>query len=190
MDVDIKKESCPIIKNKILWITICLLFCYTFGGFFLLPFLIERFLPDRLGKQLGCTVSVDDVSMNPYTLSVEVNGFRINDTSDDTIISFDRLFINAQSSSLFRMAFTFKEITLDTLDINVAISSDGVVNLARLGGKKQNEQQDTTAADINRGGMIRLLLQAVNLNGCRVSLTDNRQVIPAHTAFYPLNINL
>jgi cAMP-dependent protein kinase regulator len=53
------------------------------------------------------------VRFNPFVLSLEVTGFTMLDTDAVALAEFDRFFANFQLSSLFRWAWTFRELSLE-----------------------------------------------------------------------------
>ncbi len=72
-------------------------------GFFVLPPLIKPVLAEKLGLALHRQVTIDSMSINPYALSVTLDGVTILEPeSKAKFASFDRLYLNLESSSLFR----------------------------------------------------------------------------------------
>ncbi|MEP5174228.1 hypothetical protein, partial [Marinobacter alexandrii] len=56
---------------------------YVLAGFLLVPWWLERALPEQLAERLGWQVEVDDVSFNPLTFTVGAEGLSAQD-GDDT----------------------------------------------------------------------------------------------------------
>lgn len=187
MSVKIKKICISACRSRITVIAAILIVLYAFIGFLLAPFLIERYLPGMLGRRIDCDVSLRQVKVNPFALSLEAADFQINEPSGRSIAGFQRLYVNFQLSSLFRWALTFQEIAIDAPYVNAVIDADGKVNLARLA--VQDAGRPVEAPD-EEGGPIRMLIYKTGINQGRIDLTDNRQSIPALVSFYPLNISL
>ena len=175
-----------IYKSKAVIIIAGLAILYTLIGFFLLPYLVERYLPSMLGRRLGCEVSLKEVKINPYAMTLEAKEFQIKEPSGRAMTGFQRLYVDFELSSLFRWALTFAEVDVDSPAVNLVIDPDGKVNLARLAG------QETAAATTGKkeSKPLRLLLRNITVNQGRIDVTDNRQSIPANVSFYPLNIKL
>jgi len=174
-------ETC---KNMIVIIIATMVVLYTVIGFFLLPFLIERYIPPMLSQRLNSEVSLKQVKINPYSLTLEAIGFQINEPSGRAIAEFQRLYVDFQLSSLFKWALTFADVAMDAPSVNIVIDPDGKLNLARLAGQKTSEKTEET------DGPLRFLLQNIEINQGKIDLTDNRQSVPASVSFYPLNIRL
>ena len=174
-------ETC---KSKAVIIAAILIVLYTVTGFFLLPYLIEHFLPESLSQRLDSEVSLQQVKINPFTLTLEAKEFQINEPSGRAMVGFERLYVNFQLSSLFRWALTFADIIVDAPSVNAVIDPDGKLNLARLAGKDPATPEEET----NRP--LRMLLHNIQINKGKIDVTDARQPIPATVSFSPLNIQL
>ena len=174
-------ETC---KSKAVIIAAILIVLYTVTGFFLLPYLIEHFLPESLSQRLDSEVSLQQVKINPFTLTLEAKEFQINEPSGRAMVGFERLYVNFQLSSLFRWALTFADIIVDAPSVNAVIDPDGKLNLARLAGKDPATHEEET----NRP--LRMLLHNIQINKGKIDVTDARQPIPATVSFSPLNIQL
>ncbi len=171
-------------KNKIVIIIAILAALYALIGFFLVPFLIERYLPPMLSQRLNSQVTLEQVKINPFRLTLEARGFRINEPSGSSIAGFKRLFIDFQLSSLFKWALTFADVVVDAPSINIVIDKDGRFNLSRLSGKGKK------SASRESKGLPRILLQNIEINQGKIDLTYHRQSIPANVSIKSLDIRL
>jgi uncharacterized protein involved in outer membrane biogenesis len=179
-------ETCKSMKVIIIAILIVL---YTVTGFFLLPFLIERYLPPMLSQRLNSDVSLQDVKINPFKLTLEAVGFQINEPSGRVIAGLQRLYVDFQLSSLFQWALTFADVKVDAPSINIVIDLDGKLNLARLAGQDKTGQDAASPAE-EASRPLRILLRNIEINQGRINVTDNRQPIPASVSLFPLNIQM
>ena len=186
MSEKIKQTVIGICMNKAIIIAASLVVLYTVSGFFLLPYLIERYLPGMLGKSLNCEVSLKEVKVNPFAMTLEAKEFQMKEPSGMAIAGLQRLYVNFQLSSLFHWALTFSEVSVDAPSMNIVIDADGKVNLARLAGQETDAPEEKK----EEGKPLRLLLRNIAINQGRIDMTDNRQAIPANLSFYPLNIKL
>jgi hypothetical protein len=184
----LKQTIIKNLRSKLVIITGALIVLYGVAGFFVLPYLIKSYAPGMLKKHLGVEASLQEVKFDPFMLDLELKGFQMKETSGSPLAGFQRLYINFQTSSLFRWALTFDEMTIDGLSVNVVVDPDGKLNLAKLAGPST---ATTAAPPVNKKSkLLRMLLQTFNLNQGRIDITDKRQPIPATESFYPLNINL
>src|SRR5574337_1134460 len=67
-------------------------------AFFALPPLARSFLMRTLSEALHREVTIQQISINPFTLSLTVRGVVVKDReTSDTFASFDQLFVNLES---------------------------------------------------------------------------------------------
>ncbi len=179
----IKERMTGVVRSKITIIAALLLVMYTLTGFFLLPFLAGHFLPEMLSERLQSEVTLEKVSLNPYSLAMEVRKFKANEPSGEPLAGFERLHVNFQLSSLFRWALTFRDVILDNAFLNMVITKDGSLNLQLLAGNGADglEPSPDTSKD-----PLRVMLYNMEINGARIDVTDNRQPQPAKLSFHPL----
>jgi uncharacterized protein involved in outer membrane biogenesis len=89
-------------------------------GFFVAPPIARSVASKQLGELLGRKVSIARVRINPFALSLTVEGFQIFEADGSTpFAGFQRLYVNAQISSVFRRAPIIKEIGLESLRVHV-----------------------------------------------------------------------
>jgi hypothetical protein len=185
MSTKIKHVVVRTCKNKVVIIIAILLVLYTLTGFFLGPFIIERYVPSMLSQRLNSQVTLEQVKINPYSLTLEARDFRINEPSGSAIAGFKRLYVNFQLSSIFKWVLTFADVAVDSPSINIVIDKDGRLNLSRLSGR----DKETTPRESK--GLPRILLQNIEINQGKIDLTYlNRQSVPANVSINPLDIRL
>ncbi|WP_200383621.1 DUF748 domain-containing protein [Rhodocyclus tenuis] len=98
-------------------------------GFFVLPPFVKSALLEQAGAALHRQVSVAGVSINPYTLSVRIDGLVIADSEgSEPLLAFDSLYVNVSASSLFRGAPVIEELRLER----------PVLRLRRLAAQRYN----------------------------------------------------
>src|SRR5215831_15087763 len=105
---------------------------YTLVGFFLLPYIIKAYVVPRVAEQLHRPVSVADVEVNPFALSLRVTGFDIREVDQSPVIGFEEFFINLQAISLFHRAYVLDSIRLVLPYVSAKVSKEGRLNLLDL----------------------------------------------------------
>ena len=102
-------------------------------GFFVLPPIVKSVALDQLGKALHRPVAIKSVSINPYALTLALEGFSIQEREgSETFASFDSLYVNLQSSSLFRGGVVLSEIRLVNPKLRVVRMKDKRYNFSDL----------------------------------------------------------
>lgn len=108
---------------------------YTLFGFLLLPLLIDAIATRQLAQQLDRTTVIERVRFNPYTFRIEIDGLRITDPDQETLLGWSRLTLNFEFTSIFHGPWRFAEITLIEPTIRVQINPDYTFNFSDLVSK-------------------------------------------------------
>ena len=94
--------------------TLLFLIFFTVIGFFILPPYVKKVAIAKLSEKLGRQVSIEAVSLNPYSLEATIKGVEIKEADGHTpFVSFGSLYANLQLKSLFKVAPVLKEIRLE-----------------------------------------------------------------------------
>jgi hypothetical protein len=89
-------------------------------GFLVVPPIARRVAQKQLGEMLGRKVAITKIRLNPFALSLAVEGFQIYEVDGVTpFLGFGRLYVNAQLSSVFRRAPVVKEIALESPRVRI-----------------------------------------------------------------------
>lgn len=92
-----------------------------FGG----PPLLKSFLVDKLSQQLGRSVSVGAVHVNPFMLSVTIDDFMVAERDGKTpFISFKQAYVNAQLASIVARGPVLSEIRLSEPRVHLVRGPD------------------------------------------------------------------
>lgn len=172
--------------HKRFWVIIALV-VYTLSGFFLLPWVARHQIVENVGLSLERPVELDEVRINPFLLSFDARGFRVKEADGSEIIGFDRLFINFQLSSIFRWAWTFREIRLEQPSAAFIRYSIGDSNFARL---LRSEEPASPPATEEQDGNLRLLIGELALRGGIVAVTDHVPTTRFESELGPINISV
>src|SRR6266850_4414525 len=105
---------------------------YTVLGFLVLPAIIKSQMLKRLPALTHRHVAVQQVRLNPYTLSFTLRGFSLTETNGEEFASLGELYVNFQSISLLKRGLVFKEISVKKPSANIVRLIDGTFNFANL----------------------------------------------------------
>jgi hypothetical protein len=113
---------------------------FTLVGFFVLPPILKSILTKQLSENLHRTVTIQQIKINPYTLSIEVRGLTIKEKdSSETFVSFDEFFLDLQSISIPKMALVLKEVRLTNPFFRIVRHPDKSYNFSDLMEKKESK---------------------------------------------------
>jgi uncharacterized protein involved in outer membrane biogenesis len=129
-------------KKKIAIIVSTCLIIYALIGFIAIPMILESILPDKLSAALNRPVSIENIHLNPFSLTAAVEGLDIKDkNSTDPFISFDKLLINVQTLSLFKLGLVVNEIRLEKPNVSLTRISETEFNFSDLMPEKKAEEK-------------------------------------------------
>jgi len=113
-------------------------FVFTLAGFFALPPFLKSVLIKKLSENLHREVTISQISVNPYALTIKVKGLLVRERdSSETFVSCDEIFLDFQSLSAFKRALVFREILIKQPFINIALNPDKSSNFSDLIEKKE-----------------------------------------------------
>jgi len=102
-------------------------------GFLVLPPVVKSVLVGQLSEVLHRPVTVERVSINPYNLSLRLDGVAVQEKGGgETVAGFDSLYVNLASSSLFRGGPVASEIRLDGPKLKIVRLADKRYNFSDL----------------------------------------------------------
>ena len=105
-------------------------------GFLVLPPIVKAQAEKRLSAELGRTVSIGRVRMNPYALSVTIENFDIREKdSRASFLGWNRLYVNFDLLSSLTGDWVLTDVALDGFHAEVAINPDGTFNFSDLQAK-------------------------------------------------------
>ena len=170
--------------KRLLWALAALL-GYTGVGFFVVPPLLKWQLLKRLPDLTHRRAAVRQVKLNPWTLSLTIRGLSLTETDGRPFASWEELYVNFQASSLFRWAWTFKEIRLQRPAGEVILLKDGRLNLANLFESRTPAASKPSASSIPRINIFHLQIT----NGF-VGFEDQTRRSRFRTEYRPINLEV
>ncbi|MGA2318126.1 MAG: DUF748 domain-containing protein [Thermodesulfobacteriota bacterium] len=133
-----KNKLRPRLK-KILTGFIIFFVVFTLVGFFVLPPILKSILIKQLSQNLHREVTINQIKVNPYTLSITARGLLVkNRGSSETFVSCEEIYLNFQSFSALRLAVIFSEIRLKQPFIKITLNQDMSYNFSDLLEKKES----------------------------------------------------
>ena len=106
--------------RKPLVISAAVIVVYALLGFFLAPWLVRNAATDAVRDYLGTELRLQNVAVNPFVLSLRVDGIELDEPGGGPFLTVDRIFVNFQLSSLFRWALTFREVHIESPQLYLA----------------------------------------------------------------------
>lgn len=157
---------------------------YAAAGFFALPPLMKTRLIEKLSAYTGRNVELGELRMNPFALSTTLRRFTLHERTGGQFMSFDELYINFQTSSIFRWAYTFSEVQLTAPSSNIRIQKDGTFNFHDLlpSAREKSEAQHSAP--------VPLLIHHLVVNRAQMVFEDHTRPTPFKEQIAALSFSL
>jgi len=163
---------------------------YALTGFFLAPWLVKKNAVEIVADTIGTELRIEKVAINPFVLSLQVDGIELDDPAGAPVLRVQQLFANFQLSSLFRWAWTFDEIRVDAPEAFLARDHDGQFNIGFLMPQSAEPQAMDVVETPGESEPARLLIFAFLINESAVNWYDEVPADPVQTRFGPVNISI
>ncbi len=171
-------------RDARLWVVAALL-AYVLLGFFAVPWAVRYELPKLTRKFLGREATLRAAQFNPFTLTASLRGFDLRDRDGTPLAAFDELTVDFELSSLFRRAWTFREVRLVHPTIVGRIMADGRPAVADLFESKPGEEKPKKESPIPR-----LLISDLEIGSGTIEFQDLSKSPPFTTKFQPLSVSV
>ena len=111
----------------LLWTLLGALLVFGLLAYFWLPSYAKTKLESALSDALKRPVSIERISISPYTLSATVTGFKAGD-----VLSIGSLYVNVSASSLLRLMPIIQEVRLDAPHLHIVRETEQRLNISDL----------------------------------------------------------
>jgi hypothetical protein len=124
-------------------------------GFLLLPPLLRPVVERKLAENLHRPVKVRRLALNPFALSATLEGLDVKDRDGTrAFLAFERLYVNLESSSLFRRGLVVREVLLEKPSLTLVRRDDGTYSVsdlleAKAGAKEPGENEAPARFSVN-----------------------------------------
>lgn len=169
------------------------LMIYALAGFLLLPWWLERLVPEQLDQRMGWQAEITDIRANPFTLRVEALGLSANDPQGEQVVAFDRLMLDMNFFQLVRGIAGFEAIQLDEPYVRVDLLEDYSVNYARdwqAANPGPAEPAPEASQSDDAAAPPRLYFGKIELNGGEMLFRDFTQADMAEFRITPMDLTL
>ncbi len=134
-------------RVRIISIAVFTLFAlYSIAGFLIAPPYAKRIATENLSDLLGRRVSIESVSLNPYSLVATVKGFEIKENDGrTTFLSFGSLRVDLQMASFLKKGPVIREIKLEKPHIHLVRLDANTYNFSNIIGRFQSMHEAAPA---------------------------------------------
>lgn len=163
---------------------------YTVFGFFIAPLIVQDQIEKQLSAATNRAVTVENVKINPFALSLTIEGFAMADLDGEPLAALARGYVNFQSSSLFRWAWTFDEIDLQAPYFALRVNADRALSIADLTTADAPSDEPSPAEQIDGAALPALKIFATRISNGVIHIEDNSIPTPFVQDIEPINLTL
>lgn len=175
-------------RNGLLITAAALPVLYALGGFLMLPPLVRSQAEKRIATELQRPVSIGQVRINPFALSVTVEQFDVREPDGSaSFVGWERLHVNFQLSSLWSHEWRFAAIELDAPQGRVVARGDGQLNFSDLLGVGAAPGEAVGAAPAGLAEKPVYIARLV-LSRARLDFRDEARAEPFATTLGPVSL--
>jgi hypothetical protein len=134
-----------LLKSKLVIaaaIVAALIGLYALLGFKVAPGFVRNKAVEYVRAEYGRELSLGEIRIHPFKLQFEARDIAFPDADGERMLGLDRLFADFELSSLWKRAFYFREVDLDTPYVRAMIRPGGAMNLADLAPKASAPAED------------------------------------------------
>lgn len=170
-----------LLSKKIAVVSGIIVFLYALTGFFGIPFMGKKLIQDQLSKALTLEVQIEKISVNPFSLTLSLEGFKILDQKKEVMGSVNGVFVNLRATSLFWLTPKVSEILVEKPFIKIIQHPDGSLNISDLikhpaPEEKTEEKAERTSAK-EKTELFPFVLEKVNILNGEVIFEDQKKSI-------------
>jgi hypothetical protein len=178
----------PRVRRRLIAAVIGLML-FTLGGFFGLPPIIKAQAEKRLTAELGRAVTIGQVRVNPYALSLTLENFDIREADGrSSFLGWNRLYVNFDALSSLTGDWVLSEIELEGFHAGVTIKTDKSFNFSDLLAKFLPPAGAPAAPAAKPMRPVRV--SSLRVTAARVEFSDQSHKKPFATVVGPLSFAL
>lgn len=163
---------------------------YALLGFFLAPQLLQKTLTETMKNEFNADFRVDRIEVNPFALSLRVNGLSLDNPDGEPTLRMQEFFANFQLSSIFRLALTFDEIRFTAAELFVARNQAGEMDFTYLTKSSTEERVTETSPAKDETALLPVLIYQFKIEEFIVHWVDQVPIEPVKTRIGPIAVDI
>ena len=154
---------------------------YALLGFKLAPGIVRKQAVKFAQEQYGRELALGEIRIHPFKLQLEAHDAAFPDSDGERMLGFQRLFVDFELSSLWKRAFYFRDVRVESPYVRALIRPDGSMNFADLASKEPPADDDEPPA---------IWIAALDVDGGVVDFLDLARRRPFERRLAPVTFAL
>ena len=162
---------------------------YAAAGFYLLPKLARDQLPELLTELTGQPVQLKDAHVNPFALTVDLQGFNISTTTGKPLLSFAELAVDvAVIESIKQRALVLTSLVLQHPVVDIEREAEGRFNFSDAVDKATQSDEEKSAD--SKSSMPPIVIHHITLADGQISWLDTLLGQSSKETLTPVNFSI
>ncbi|WP_225314335.1 DUF748 domain-containing protein [Marinobacter halotolerans] len=176
--------------RKLSVIALILVVLYALAGFVVLPWWLERAIPERLEQHMGWQGTVESVNVNPFAMSIEMAGLNAQDGEGERVLAFERMYANLGFLRLATGIVALENFELDGPFARLDLQEDYSINLVRDWRANNPPAQNQPQPGAEPSDPVKVYLDRFRVTGGEVLFRDFSYEEPEKFQIAPLDLAL
>jgi hypothetical protein len=176
-------------RRVVLAATAGLVAIYALLGFVLAPWVLKGQIVEQVGSLTGRAVTVEQVRVNPFALSLTVEGFLVKDLDGSRLASLDRLYVNVALRGLLRREVGVEDLQVDRPYLHAGLDARGQLNVADILRRLAAREEGKAPPPRSDGGVVFAVGQ-LRVSEAQIDFTDRSRRRPFDTTIGPISLEL
>lgn len=168
------------------------LLLYSLVGFWGIPYLIKQYVVPAVAEKIQHPVVVRAVSLNPFALSLTIDGLEIRESDQTPILGFEQFFVNLRAKTLLFQSYAFDEIHIVMPFVSMKVDRAGKMNVLEL--VPPSDPTDAPPAEAQtpaaHGAAKPLEIGLLKIEQGVVEFRDESKPKPFEVTIVPIHISL
>ena len=162
---------------------------YALLGFVLAPWVLKGQIVKQVGSLTGRAVTVEQVRVNPFALSLTVEGFLVKDLDGSRLASLDRLYVNVALRGLLRREVGVEDLQVDRPYLHAGLDARGQLNVADILKRLAAREEGEVPPAKSDGGVV-FAVGHLRISEAQIDFTDRSRRRPFDTTVGPISLEL
>jgi len=155
---------------------------YALFGFTIAPGIARNKAIEYVRAQYGRDLSIGEIRIHPFKLQLEVRDIAFPDADGEPMIGLERLFVDFELASLWKRAFYFRKVDLESPYLRAMIRPEGAMNLADLAPRAASVE----TAEVKDEEPTRIWIADLGVTDGVVDYLDRARSRPFERRFAPV----
>ena len=117
---------------------------YLLGGTYIIPWVIQKYLPQYIENETGLNLSIRNVQLNPLNFQLTLEDITVDlqePRAAEPLLTLQTLLIDLDFTSLIRSSYTCDKLTIENLQLNLIRYKDKHYNIPALSQFSKTEEK-------------------------------------------------